>query len=443
MSQTGKFTSIPENRAPGIDASSLVQKAAPADDLRRAALERVLRSEAFRRSQRLREFLNYVGTMALDGREGEISELSIGAAVFERRESFNPQDDNIVRSTARSLRQKLKEYAEGEGKGESLRIEVPKGSYVPVFQPAVPVEENPAPRRDAQGNFSLALAAIALASVLTAAWLLTEKLVQSNTANTANPAPSSHNGRGLLTALLEPGSHLHLVVSDVLYRDFIVATGAMYPLEDYAAKKIFEPSASPSPGKVSADLWQLIRRGGYTDIYESNAATRIAWELGSRYQVKEHHARELGMNMLQMGDNFVILGGRRANRWAELYERDLNFQMEFPPGNGSAILRNRHPRKGERDTYENVLDARQTGRTYARVALCAGLSGTGKVLLAAGNTGTGTATAADLLIQPRMLAQVEDLLGRKVDPKLQRLEMVLERDVVGGSTRDFRIVALR
>ncbi len=99
----------------------MVRKAAPAGDLRRAALERVLRSEAFRRSQRLREFLNYIGTMALDGREGEISELSIGAAVFERRESFNPQDDNIVRSTARSLRQKLKEYAEGEGKGVRRR----------------------------------------------------------------------------------------------------------------------------------------------------------------------------------------------------------------------------------------------------------------------------------------------------------------------------------
>ncbi len=437
MSQPGKFTSVPENQAPAIDASSLVRKAAPAGDLRRAALERVLRSEAFRRSQRLREFLNYIGTMALDGREGEISELSIGAAVFERRESFNPQDDNIVRSTARSLRQKLKEYAEGEGKEDTLRIEIPKGSYAPVFQPALPLDNDPKPEREAKGKHILTLAAIALAGVLVAAWLLTENFTR---ATTATPP---QNGRSLLTALLEPGTHLHLVVSDVLYRDFTVATGAMYPLEDYAARKIFEASESPSPSKVSADLWQLIRRGGYTDVHESNAATRMALEFGSRYNIKEHHARELAMNMLQMGDNFVILGGRRANPWAGLYERDLDFQMEFPPNAGVAILRNRNPRKGERDTYENILDARQTGKTYARIALCPGLSGTGKVLLAAGNTGTGTATAADLLIQPRMLTQVEELLGKKVDPRLQRLEMILERDVVGGSTRDFRIVALR
>jgi hypothetical protein len=440
MSQTSNMTRDPGQNSIAIDMPRIDRtdkEMQPADDTRRAALERALQSETFRRSQRLREFLSYVGTMALDGRAGEISELSIGAAVFQRRENFNPQDDNIVRSTARSLRQKLKEYAEGEGKGEVLHIEIPRGSYVPLFQTALPTDGNPLPRQNSNRKIILPLAVVALVAILTAGWLLAENFNQSSLAATIQPE------RSLLTALLEPSSHLHLVVSDSLYCDLTVATGDMYPLEDYASRKIFEPARSPRPDKVSEDLWQLIRRGEYTHVSESKASTQIALELGGRYNIRQHNARGLGMNLLQMGDNFVILGGRRANPWAQLYERDLNFQMEFPQDAKAAIIRNRNPRKGEQNVYENILDARQTGKTYARIALCPGLSGTGKVLLAAGNSGTATATAADLLIQPRMLAQVEEFLGRKVDPQIQRLEMILERDVVGGSTRDFRIVALR
>ncbi len=437
MVQISKVTRGPGKNATAIDVPLMDQEMLPPGDVRRAVLERALQSEAFRRSQRLRDFLRYIGTMALDGKAGEISELSIGAVVFQRRENFNPQDDNIVRSTARSLRQKLKEYAEGEGKGEALHIEIPKGTYVPVFQTALPTGGSPLPRQGYNKKLIFALAVVALVGILTSGFLLAENLKRSSLAATIQ------RERSLLTALLEPGTPLHLVVSDGLYSDLTVAVGGMYPLEDYASRKIFEPAKSPSPGKLSQDLWQLIQRGHYTNVFESKASTQIALELGGRYNIRQHHARGLGMNLLQMGDNFVILGGRRANPWAELYERDLNFQMEFPPNARAAILRNRNPRKGERDVYENILDARQTGKTYARIALCPGLSGTGKVLLAAGNSGTATATAADLLIQPRMLAQVEEFLGRKVDSGLQRLEMILERDVVGGSTRDFRIVALR
>ncbi len=406
-------------------------------DTRRAALERALQSEAFRRSQRLREFLRYVGTMTLEGRAAEISELSIGDVVFQRRENFNPQEDNIVRSTARSLRQKLKEYAEGEGRREALHIQIPKGSYVPVFRTVLPAGEDSGQWRELDRRMILVLAVVALAGILTASWLFVENRKLSNL---AGAIPGERN---LLTALFEPGAHLHLVVSDGLYCDLTIAMGRMYPLEDYASRKLFEPLISPDRDKVSEDFWQLIRRGSYTNVAESKASSKIASELGDRYSVKEHHARGLGMNLLQMGDNFVILGGRRANPWAALYEQDLHFQMEFPPNAEAAIFRNRNPRAGEQDVYENILDARETGKTYARIALSPGLSGTGKVLLAAGNSGTATATAAELLIQPRMLAQVEEFLGRKVDPNLQRLEMILERDVVGGSTRDFRIVALR
>ena len=53
--------------------------------------------------------------------------------VFDRPSSFDPRTDTIVRVEARRLRSKLKEYYEGEGRGDSVRIDFPKGSYVPTF----------------------------------------------------------------------------------------------------------------------------------------------------------------------------------------------------------------------------------------------------------------------------------------------------------------------
>jgi hypothetical protein len=234
-----------------------------------------------------------------------------------------------------------------------------------------------------------------------------------------------------------------VVLSDALYCDLTIAQGFMIPLEDYVSKRLFEPVTTPLPGRVSQDMWELVRRGNYGNVAEAGAAARIAQAMRGQATVKSTHARVVTMDLLKVADSVVLLGGRRANPWAELYEQDLHFQMVFPPGDATAVYRNLNPREGERDVYSNQLDDRFTGRTYARIALTPGLSGTGKVLLASGNSGESTAAAGELLVQPRMLAAVEQSLGRPVDESLTRLELIVESDVVGGSTRDFRIVAVR
>ena len=53
---------------------------------------------------------------------------------FERRQDYNPGDDSIVRTSARQLRTKVREYFDSEGLNEPLILEIPKGGYVPVFK---------------------------------------------------------------------------------------------------------------------------------------------------------------------------------------------------------------------------------------------------------------------------------------------------------------------
>ena len=114
----------------------------------RAQRDRILASKGFARSGRQSAFLEFVVNAALEGRADRLKEFTLGIEVFEKDESFDPSVDSIVRVEATRLRSKLSEYYVGEGQGDSVRIDIPKGHYVPVFLLAdVPKVERSLPHR--------------------------------------------------------------------------------------------------------------------------------------------------------------------------------------------------------------------------------------------------------------------------------------------------------
>jgi serine/threonine-protein kinase len=92
-----------------------------------------LSSGAFAHVDRLKRFLRYVVEETIAGRSDNLKEYSIGVEVFDREASFDPRTDPIVRVQARRLRARLSRYYDDEGRHEEMRIELPKGSYAPVF----------------------------------------------------------------------------------------------------------------------------------------------------------------------------------------------------------------------------------------------------------------------------------------------------------------------
>src|SRR5258708_34664265 len=107
-----------------------------------SALERVIAGGTLAAASHLKNFLRYIVEETLAGRAGHIKEYAIGVEVYGRGTNFNPKIDAIVRVEAGRLRAKLMEYYAGGGSGDPVRIELPKGSYVPVFRmrsgPAAP-----------------------------------------------------------------------------------------------------------------------------------------------------------------------------------------------------------------------------------------------------------------------------------------------------------------
>ena len=99
----------------------------------RQHLAKVLASHAFAHVDRLKRFLAFVVKESTNGRSASLKEYSIGVEVFDRETKFDPRTDPIVRVQARRLRARLARYYEDEGRNDEMRIELPKGSYVPEF----------------------------------------------------------------------------------------------------------------------------------------------------------------------------------------------------------------------------------------------------------------------------------------------------------------------
>jgi hypothetical protein len=95
----------------------------------RRQLERVLASPGFSRNERLSRFLRFVVEQHLAGKDAEIKESLIAVEVLRRSPDHDPKQDSIVRTEAARLRARLSEYYLGEGKGDPLVIELPKGGY--------------------------------------------------------------------------------------------------------------------------------------------------------------------------------------------------------------------------------------------------------------------------------------------------------------------------
>ena len=100
----------------------------------REQVEKILAHALFTRSERMGRFLRLAVGRSLEGRAGDLKEYLIGVEVFDRKESYDPRVDPIVRVEARRLRSKLKAYYAGDGSGDAVRIEFVPGSYAPQIR---------------------------------------------------------------------------------------------------------------------------------------------------------------------------------------------------------------------------------------------------------------------------------------------------------------------
>jgi hypothetical protein len=102
----------------------------------REQLARLLDSSLFRGSRRYPGLLRFIVERKLDGRIEQLKERTLGVEVFGRRADYDTNQDPIVRVSAAEIRKRIAQYYHEPGRETELRIELPLGSYVPMFHSA-------------------------------------------------------------------------------------------------------------------------------------------------------------------------------------------------------------------------------------------------------------------------------------------------------------------
>lgn len=101
-------------------------------------LDRIQSSAVFGTSKRYPAFLRFVVETTLEGNSECLKERTIGVEVFGRVADYDTNSDHVVRSTAGEVRRRLAQFYADPAHGSELRVELPLGSYVPIFRwPAV------------------------------------------------------------------------------------------------------------------------------------------------------------------------------------------------------------------------------------------------------------------------------------------------------------------
>jgi Tol biopolymer transport system component len=103
-----------------------------------AQLRRILDSSPFAASPRSTQFLQFCVERSLCGETKHLKETTIAVEVFNRAADYDPKSDPIVRVHARRVREKLEIYYRTIGTDDPIKIDLPKGGYVPLILRTLP-----------------------------------------------------------------------------------------------------------------------------------------------------------------------------------------------------------------------------------------------------------------------------------------------------------------
>jgi len=419
-----------------------------ANDERWQLVTRISASLPFVKSPRLRNFLVFICERSLTGHAEEITEYEIGWKVFERGQKYSPSEDSIVRSAARQLRAKVKEYFESEGAGEAWSLEIPKGGYIPIFTKretaivekyVLPAPPAPAPplvdvvRRWQYASAALAVVAIGALVTAISFWRAAQAEI---------PAPSI-----VSTVLARGPQPTRVVVGDFGIVLMEMANRRIVSVEDYINRSYVNTHSATPSEPFLRNLWNLFSLGqivSFPDIAAVTAIMRLAGAEGRKAIVQD--ARQITARDLRSG-NFILLSAPIASPWMTLFEDKLNFRyrVSFEENSLSMVtaFENLHPKPGEKPVYRADATTPGYGVTYGLVAKVPNLTGTGKVLLLYGLKYTGLEAAGEYATDPKTAAALAELLHVRSIEDAPDFEVLLETYAIDTAPRYVKVAALR
>lgn len=371
-----------------------------AGDPRWLLVQRIVASSGFVNSHRLSAFLLYVSRESLNGRGDELNERLIGETVFERSPDYDPRDDNIVRSHASRLRARLEEYFEREGAAEPLRVQIPRGSYAPIFEEcadstaseASPSDAGPsAPhglRREEQLKPPGSLSSRWVIGLVVLAGAIAATVAVGYRRNSAHQTPTHK----LWSQLFRDGQQTLIVPADSSLVIARLMSGRQVPLSTYAGGQYKQdPDCSKPCDAAMISTVKALRYTSMSDLEFAVKITHLPEAIPDRTEIR--YARDLELKDLKES-NLVLAGSQEADPWLAAISPQMNFVVHDDPEAGPLLVENKHPKPGEKSQYPyDPHDPQHRG--LATIAFLPNLSGNGNLLVVQGFSLAGTQAAAE------------------------------------------------
>ena len=419
--------------------------------------QRVVAGPHFARSPLLSKFLLYVVAETLSGRQATISEHKIGVAVFGRPHSYRTDDDNIVRNYARQLRKRLAEHFAGVGGDESMRIEMPIGGYVPVFQanerrslsgdhapspwislaklhlrgndlPSTVAHQSQywTPKRGVYGVLVFLMGIVAATGVF---WACARWPVSRSSASNAS--------RTLWHAVLPDSGTVYVVPSDAGFNLMEDMSHRRFPLADYIKGSNEEVPAA----QLNSHTWQDLYSQRYTDFVSLQIIALLAREPEYDPQrVLLRFPRDLRIDDLKTA-NALIIGSANSNPWASLGDARTNFRIVPSDDMEGAAIVNSEPLAGEQPFYQSHWNE-PSHETFALILFVPNLSGAGHLLVVEGLDVAGTEAAAELLFHPESISSIVEG-AKRPDGSLRSFEILLRTTSIQSNAEGTQVIANR
>jgi hypothetical protein len=420
----------------------------PLSDERWQLVQRIVASQPFQKSGRLRHLLQYITEQTIRGYAQELTEQHIGESLFHKPTGYSPLEDSSVRVHARQLRLKLHEYFDGVGRDELLVVEIPKGTYAPVFRAAKGVESGrvsvAAPNEPTAPRLSHAILPWMLSGILAvlcgALLFYFQRGPKTNDPDAANPPWP-------FAQIFDTRHQTIVVVADGNYGMLRILTGQRGSLEEYLRRDSLQNAAGKKLGKAGSQLAGYISDStltSFADVADAVSVVKIAGPL--QKQVTVRSAKDMKIRDLDHG-NYVFIGSPASNPWVSLFQDKLNFrETEAVVGKSVKAFVNTNPLPGEQERYEGLRWTGTEGDDYATIALLPNITQDGSVLILQGLQQEGTEAAGRFLVDTKNRRQLQDALGVAVSDHLASnlwFEALIRSRTVSGAPNSTMLVAIR
>ena len=420
----------PRRHAPGLE-----------HDPRWHLAQRIVDSPQFCKSPRLSQFLLYIVSRTLEGRQSEVTEQQIGVHVFGRPRGYRTVDDNIVRSYARQLRKRLTEYFASGGIDHEMRIEIPLGSYLPAF--ISPALEKRMPAEVAPKQADLATPAVASKwgwPRLVTLFVYSVGLIWLTCAVQSRIAAARYStepAQLLWKAMLQGPGDTFIVPPDAGLNLIEDLSHQPLPLADYLKAEYLD---QPLPG-VDAHGESDLRSQQLTDFINLQMVASLArlTEFNPGH-VFLRFPRDLRFDDLKRA-NAVIIGSPCSNPWAVIADGTTNFRIQCNPGMQGATVVNKKPQAGEAASYSSHWNE-PIHETYSVIIFAPNLSGYGNLLMLGGLDAAGTQAAGEALLRSEVITPILEH-ARRPDGSLAPFEVLLRSTSIQANATDTQVIASR